>query len=57
MSDTVQGAAQAPFLVAGRLRLERPLVLAPLAGYSDLPFRLLCREQGAGLILRPPHSL
>lgn len=26
-----------------------PLVLAPLAGYSDLPFRLLCREFGAGL--------
>ena len=25
-----------------------PLVLAPLAGYTDLPFRLLCREQGAG---------
>lgn len=27
-----------------------PLVLAPLAGYTDLPFRLLCREQGAGLV-------
>jgi nifR3 family TIM-barrel protein len=26
-----------------------PFVLAPLAGYSDLPFRLLCREYGAGL--------
>ena len=25
-----------------------PFVLAPLAGYSDLPFRLLCREFGAG---------
>jgi nifR3 family TIM-barrel protein len=28
---------------------ETPLVLAPLAGYSDLPFRLLCRRFGAGL--------
>ncbi len=28
---------------------ENPLVLAPLAGYSDLPFRLLCRRFGAGL--------
>ena len=28
---------------------ENPLVLAPLAGYSDLPFRLLCRQFGAGL--------
>jgi tRNA-dihydrouridine synthase B len=29
--------------------LTSPLILAPLAGYSDLPFRLLCREFGAGL--------
>lgn len=25
-----------------------PIVLAPLAGYTDLPFRQLCREYGAG---------
>lgn len=31
------------------LHLENPLILAPLAGYSDLPFRLLCRKYGAGL--------
>ena len=31
------------------LLLENPLVLAPLAGYSDLAFRVLCREFGAGL--------
>ncbi len=28
---------------------DSPLILAPLAGYTDLPFRLLCREFGAGL--------
>ena len=32
----------------GSLRFSSPLVLAPLAGYSDLPFRLLCRRFGAG---------
>jgi len=31
------------------LNLETPLILAPLAGYSDLPFRLLCRKYGASL--------
>lgn len=31
------------------IQLKSPLILAPLAGYSDLPFRLLCREFGAGL--------
>lgn len=30
------------------LSFSSPFVLAPLAGYSDLPFRLLCREFGAG---------
>lgn len=30
------------------LTFNSPFILAPLAGYSDLPFRLLCREFGAG---------
>ncbi len=29
--------------------VDPPLLLAPLAGFSDLPFRLLCREFGAGM--------
>lgn len=33
----------------GPLTLENPFFLAPLAGYTDLPFRILCRELGAGL--------
>ncbi len=31
------------------LLTDNPFVLAPLAGYTDLAFRLLCRELGAGL--------
>ena len=30
--------------------LDNPIILAPMAGVTDLPFRLLCREQGAGLV-------
>jgi nifR3 family TIM-barrel protein len=33
----------------GPVQLASPFILAPLAGYTDLPFRLLCREAGAGL--------
>ena len=29
--------------------LENPLILAPMAGITDRPFRMLCREQGAAL--------
>ncbi len=36
-------------LKIGTVSLTSPLILAPLAGYSDLPFRLLCREYGASL--------
>jgi len=31
------------------ITVDPPFILAPLAGYTDLPFRLLCREYGAGL--------
>ena len=34
----------------GSVTLENNLILAPMAGVSDLPFRILCREQGAGLV-------
>ncbi len=33
----------------GSVSIPNNLVLAPLAGYTDLSFRLLCREYGAGL--------
>ncbi|WP_419577491.1 tRNA dihydrouridine synthase DusB [Roseburia hominis] len=37
-------------LQIGNVTLENNLILAPMAGVSDLPFRLLCRKQGAGLV-------
>ena len=37
-------------LMIGSVELPNPVILAPMAGVSDLPFRLLCREQGAGLV-------
>jgi len=37
-------------LQIGNVVLDNNLILAPMAGVTDLPFRLLCRQQGAGLV-------
>ena len=36
-------------LKIGNVELENNIILAPMAGITDLPFRILCKEQGAGL--------
>lgn len=38
-----------PFYI-GHVKIETPLILGPMAGVTDLPFRVLCKEQGAGLV-------
>ena len=35
----------------GPYQIKRKTVLAPMAGVTDLPFRQLCREMGAGLVV------
>ena len=37
-------------LQIGNVILPNKLILAPMAGVTDLPFRLICKEQGAGLL-------
>lgn len=34
----------------GNVTLDGNIILAPMAGVTDLPFRLLCKEQGADLV-------
>ena len=36
-------------LKIGDVNLNNPFILAPMAGVTDLPFRVLCSEMGAGL--------
>ena len=37
-------------LTIGGMTLDNNVILAPMAGVTDLPFRLLCREMGAGMV-------
>ena len=37
-------------LKIGNVELENNLILAPMAGVTELPFRVLCKEQGAGMV-------
>lgn len=34
----------------GAVQIENPLVLAPMAGVCDMPYRLLCKEMGCALV-------
>ena len=34
----------------GSVTIDTPIILAPMAGVTDLPFRLLCKQMGAGLL-------
>lgn len=43
------GLAIAPTIAIGDYALSSPVVLAPMAGVTDRPFRALCRQFGAGL--------
>lgn len=36
-------------MTLGNVTLDNNIILAPMAGVTDLPFRLLCGEQGAGM--------
>ncbi|MEG1292658.1 MAG: tRNA dihydrouridine synthase DusB [Clostridium sp.] len=37
-------------LKIGNVEIKNNVALAPMAGVTDLPFRLLCKEQGCGLM-------
>ena len=34
----------------GEIKIKHPLLLAPMAGVTDLPFRTICKKMGASLM-------
>ncbi len=46
----MNGASRMRELKIGNVVLKNAYILGPMAGVTDLPFRLLCKEQGAGLL-------
>jgi len=45
-----QGGTNLRTLTIGSVKLENPFILAPMAGVTDRPFRVLCKEQGCSLM-------
>lgn len=37
-------------IIIGNVKLENSIFLAPMAGITDKPYRILCKEQGCGLV-------
>lgn len=44
------GGIRMRHLTIGNVNISGNLILAPMAGVTDLPFRILCKEQGANLV-------
>ena len=50
MGNPITTSRLAPIQL-GAVRIERPVILAPMSGVTDLPFRRLAKQQGAGLVV------
>jgi len=37
-------------MIIGNIKVQTPIILAPMAGVTDYPFRVLCKEMGAGIV-------
>src|SRR6201986_4364580 len=48
---TVAACELPPIDLGGGVRIDTPVILAPMSGVTDLPFRRLARRLGAGMVV------
>jgi tRNA-dihydrouridine synthase B len=48
---TVPSFELAPIQLSDAVRLDTPVILAPMSGVTDLPFRRLAKQLGAGMVV------
>ncbi|TAE32438.1 MAG: tRNA dihydrouridine synthase DusB [Alphaproteobacteria bacterium] len=41
----------APIMIGNNIRIDHPVILAPMTGVSDLPFRRLVKQFGVGMVV------
>ena len=40
-----------PIVLGANLRIDTPVILAPMSGVTDLPFRRIAKQLGAGMVV------
>jgi nifR3 family TIM-barrel protein len=48
---TVATSRLPPILLGGGVQIDTPVILAPMSGVTDLPFRRLAKQLGAGMVV------
>src|SRR5215468_3310561 len=48
---TVSGSQLPPIRLGDRVQIDAPVILAPMSGVTDLPFRRLAKQLGAGMVV------
>ena len=51
LNKTCAAFTMSPIVLGPTVRIDTPVILAPMSGVTDLPFRRIAREQGAGLVV------